>query len=52
VSENHHEDDKTQIHTPLMNDPTVGHYRIVGEIAPHVKYGNMLKYNLIPTEGI
>jgi serine/threonine protein kinase len=32
VSENHHDDDKTQTHIPLMKDTTVGHYRIVGKI--------------------
>jgi serine/threonine protein kinase/Tfp pilus assembly protein PilF len=32
VSENHHDDDKTQTHVPLMKDTTVGHYRIVGKI--------------------
>jgi hypothetical protein len=32
VSENHHNDDKTQTHIPLMKDTTVGHYQIVEKI--------------------
>jgi len=32
VSENHHDDDKTQTHTPLLKDTTVWHYRIVEKI--------------------
>jgi len=32
VPENHHDDDKTQTHIPLLKDTTVGHYRIVEKI--------------------
>jgi serine/threonine protein kinase/Tfp pilus assembly protein PilF len=32
VSDNHHDDDKTQTHIPLMKDTMVGHYRIVEKI--------------------
>jgi serine/threonine protein kinase len=32
VSENHHDDDKTHTHIPLLKDTTVGHYRIVEKI--------------------
>jgi serine/threonine protein kinase/Tfp pilus assembly protein PilF len=32
VSDNHHDDDKTQTHIPLLKDTVVGHYRIVEKI--------------------
>ena len=32
MSENHHDDDKTQTHIPLLKDTMVGHYRIVEKI--------------------
>ena len=32
MSENRHDDDKTQTHIPLTKDTTVGHYRIIEKI--------------------